>query len=386
MTVYKRGLTWWADFSIGNRRFRTSLKTSDRREAARQEKLRISEAQIGGGLLPRKVAKLSVTEAAELYVIRRQSEVSASTIRLERDALKQVRRHIGTESLGSLTAESIVSYVQRRKAERIGNRTVNIEVGVLRRILKQFKLWHFVGDGYKPLPEPKDVGRALTPAQELRLFTVASSRGEWNVAFWVSLLAANTTAGGCELRNLRLQDIQIEVKTLCVRVGKNKFRVRVIPLNRTAMWAVERLLDRAHKLGSTNPEHYLIPRRVGGKQYDPTKPPSRWGWRRAWRKLTQEAGLEGLRPHDLRHHAITKLAESSEASEQTIMSIAGHVSREMLEHYSHIRQEAKRKAVESLDNVTITSQLAKWETEANQRSDTKKPNNKGGRVGRDGQI
>jgi hypothetical protein len=59
-----------------------------------------------------------------------------------------------------------------------------------------------------------------------------------------------------------------------------------------------------------------------------------------------------LRPHDLRHHAITKLAESSEASEQTIMSIAGHVSREMLEHYSHIRQEAKRRAVESL----ITSQ------------------------------
>jgi hypothetical protein len=45
---------------------------------------------------------------------------------------------------------------------------------------------------------------------------------------------------------------------------------------------------------------------------------------------------------------------------QTIMSIAGHVSREMLEHYSHIRQQAKRKAVEALDNVTITSQLAKW--------------------------
>jgi hypothetical protein len=46
-------------------------------------------------------------------------------------------------------------------------------------------------------------------------------------------------------------------------------------------------------------------------------------------------------PHDLRHHAITKLAESPEASEQTIMAIAGHVSREMLEHYSYVRQEAK---------------------------------------------
>jgi hypothetical protein len=55
----------------------------------------------------------------------------------------------------------------------------------------------------------------------------------------------------------------------------------------------------------------------------------------------------------VRHHAITKLAESPEASGQTIMAIAGHVSREMLEHYSHIRQQAKRKAVKSRDNVTI---------------------------------
>jgi integrase len=55
----------------------------------------------------------------------------------------------------------------------------------------------------------------------------------------------------------------------------------------------------------------------------------------------------GLRFHDLRHTAITKLAESL-ASEQTIMAIAGHVSRRMLEHYSHIRMAAKRTAVEAI--------------------------------------
>jgi len=36
------------------------------------------------------------------------------------------------------------------------------------------------------------------------------------------------------------------------------------------------------------------------------------------------------------------------AGGQTIMAIAGHVSRQMLEHYSHIRLEAKRRAVEML--------------------------------------
>jgi hypothetical protein len=55
----------------------------------------------------------------------------------------------------------------------------------------------------------------------------------------------------------------------------------------------------------------------------------------------------GFRFHDLRHQAITELAESK-ASDQTIMSIAGHVSKKMLQHYSHVRLEAKRDALDAL--------------------------------------
>jgi integrase len=65
----------------------------------------------------------------------------------------------------------------------------------------------------------------------------------------------------------------------------------------------------------------------------------------AWKRAA--ASLAGLRFHDMRHLAITKLAES-EASDQTIMSIAGHLDRAMLEHYSHIRAEARSKAVDSI--------------------------------------
>jgi hypothetical protein len=44
---------------------------------------------------------------------------------------------------------------------------------------------------------------------------------------------------------------------------------------------------------------------------------------------------------------ITKLAES-QASEQTLMAISGHVSRRMIEHYSHIRMDAKRTATDAI--------------------------------------
>jgi len=364
MVVYKRGKSYWADFTVNGQRFRLPLKVTNKQEAANLEKLKIAEAQSHGGLLPSQTAKLTVADAGEIYFQGRGMEVSASTIRLEKDALKQVKRHIGNFTLGSLTLQTIGEYRRKRSLAGIQNRTVNIEVGVLRRILKQFHLWNRISDGYKPLPERKDIGRALTPDEELKLFQTASTRPEWSVVFWISLVTANTTAGGVELRNVRLSDIDLKAQTLTVRVGKNRFRTRILPLNQTSLWAVERLLERAEELGASEPEHYLIPSRVSGKAYDPTHPCSRWGWRSAWRTLTVECGLKGLRPHDLRHHCITKLVESADASEQTVMSIAGHVSREMLAHYSHVRLEARRKAVAALDCVTITSQLDKWKKNA----------------------
>jgi hypothetical protein len=57
--------------------------------------------------------------------------------------------------------------------------------------------------------------------------------------------------------------------------------------------------------------------------------------------------LAGLRFHDLMHHAITDLAETA-TSDSVIRSIAGHVSQKMLEHYSHVRLEAKRRPLDAL--------------------------------------
>lgn len=50
--------------------------------------------------------------------------------------------------------------------------------------------------------------------------------------------------------------------------------------------------------------------------------------------------------------AITELAESR-ASDQTVMGIAGHVSKKMLQHYSHVRMEAKRTALDALSMKPI---------------------------------
>ena len=123
---------------------------------------------------------------------------------------------------------------------------------------------------------------------------------------------------------------------------------------------------------------YALDRKRDSKP-DPAKPMS--GWRTAWRSLTRaiqcpECGqlqqpakecenckadihslkspLHSLRFHDLRHHAITELAES-QASERTIMSIAGHISPRMLDHYSHVRIQAKREALDAISRKPARS-------------------------------
>jgi integrase len=183
----------------------------------------------------------------------------------------------------------------------------------------------------------------------------------WLVAYCAALIAANTTARGCEIKGLRIADVDLTARTMQIRRASTKTDAgcRIVPLNSTATWALARLLERATALEATSPDCYLLP----AFRFRQTKAPSSAGagfdvtapmrsWRSAWRKLTKAAGLDGLRFHDLRHHCITKLAEAGVA-EQTLMAIAGHVSREMLEHYSHIRMQAKREAVESLENAAV---------------------------------
>ena len=56
------------------------------------------------------------------------------------------------------------------------------------------------------------------------------------------------------------------------------------------------------------------------------------GWKGALvARQSAAAPLMGLRFHDLRHQAITELAEAG-ASDATMMAVASHMSRRMLEH------------------------------------------------------
>src|SRR6516162_7482053 len=233
----------------------------------------------------------------------------------------------------------------------------NLVLGATRRVLRFAKTWRRIRDDVTRLSERdnKPVARVLQADEKKRLFAVARSNPNWTTVYAAALIAASTSARAADLRSLRWSDIDLFEKVMMIPDSKSEAGKRRIPLNSDAMLACGILLDRATKLGIAGSECYVFAA-CEHSRVDGTRPQKTW--RTAWRNITRAAGLRGLRFHDLRHQCITELLEGG-APEAAVLSIAGHVSRKMMEHYSHIRMEAKRKALETLTPVAaVDSQEA----------------------------
>lgn len=221
---------------------------------------------------------------------------------------------------------------------------------MLQQLLKRIGRWDNIAPNYKQLPlSKKKRGRALSPEEKERLFGTAATNPNWEAAFLFALISVNTTAGPKETATLRLKDVDLERRVLTVQPegAKNEHRVRPIPLNDEALRGVRLALARAACLGATNRDHYLFPFRIHRALFDPTRHQTRF--KGSWQKMIAAANLPGFRMYDLRHHCMTALLEDPRVSEEVVESIAGHISREMKKRYSHVRMEARRRAVSGLD-------------------------------------
>jgi len=214
------------------------------------------------------------------------------------------------------------------------------------------------------LPERHDVGRAISAEDESKILAAASvSRSPALLPLIVLSLDSGMRLG--ETQALRRRDLRLEWAAGSIVRGeiivpKSKTAAgtgRVIPLSRRVCACLSLWLERFPEAG---PDSFLFPCHKVGMGGD-SRLPVLYGvdlnrpmgsWRKAWRLACQAAGVR-YRPHDMRHTFISRLAENPSVSEQTIKALAGHVSRQMLERYSHIRSEKKQAAIQALEQQTI---------------------------------
>lgn len=304
---------------------------------------------------PHFLAGMKFRDAAPVWLDGHKQHISAGTVRDYTQCIRTLLAFFSDLPLRAIHIGHFEQYQRARTSgdgwgKKAGPSRINHELNTLSQILNRAGLWAQIAPHYKPLPLPRpNVGRALESHEAERLFRFAANNRRWLVAYCCALISANTTADGGALRHLRLRNIHLDSATIDIEEGeKNKYRIRSLPLNEPALWAIRELLKRAKEKGAVEPDHYLLPHRArnGGRGFDPTRP--MFAWRGAWDQLREAAGMPKLRFKDLRHHAVTLLLEDENVSERTVIDIAGHVSRAMLERYSHIRMRTKREAVDAL--------------------------------------
>jgi len=349
MSVYKRGGVWWYHFSFAGRHIQESTKSTRKTIALEAEKNRRMELERSFNAVEdrRHERVRSVAEVAdqffEDYKVRNpKSETFADY------ALGHVKRLVGKTMVIDVDDEAIKTYQTDRLKEKASPKSINEEVGFLLRVLGE------QGDYLRAkmrrtrtlkLSGQKGVAQAFTVDQKAALLAEAKARRSKTI-YPALMLALHAGMRDAEVRGLQWGRVDLE--RAIVTVGASKTEAgegRTIPLNADVLAALvahsKWYLEKFHE---TRPEWYVFP--FGKPQpTDPTK--SATSFKTVWAAIKTKTEITG-RWHDSRHTFITDLAESGEASDETIRDIAGHVSKQMLKHYSHIRMEAKRRAVDSL--------------------------------------
>jgi integrase len=346
MAVYKRGGVYWFNFIYAGKRIQKSAKSRSKTVAKLAEKdYRDMLERVHAGIPAERRADRvrSVAEITRDYLEHFDINHRERTVAINTSCLKHVTRLLGGKLLSDLDEQQIRKYIQTRLDEDVCGRTINIELGALSRAIG--RQWSQLWPRVKKLEERKDVGRALSPEEETRLIQAAAEvrRSALIGPFVRVALLTGMRAG--EILGLRWAQVDFQKRIISVGRAKTSSGTgRQIPMNGELC---DLLADHAKwfaiSFGATQDAFYLFPWGSPAPT-DPTRPTTTM--KKAWGALRKYASVR-CRIHDLRHTVATKLAEAG-TPESTMLALLGHMSRSMLEHYSHVRLAAKRTAVEAL--------------------------------------
>jgi integrase len=358
MSVFRRGKVYWYEFQFNGSRIRQSAKTSSKTVARDAERQRRRELELG-------INRLSKPQRTPLFRIAAEewlaslSGLADKSVAAYRQYVKSLSAEFRDRLICDIRLDDIVQLQRKRLAEGKSPRTANYEVHALRLILKHFNLWWPLADKVRMLKGERQPGKALTRDEETRLLTTIRNCGSPALKP-LFILSIDSGLRASEVRNLRRGDVRLTPAgdsyegEIVVRRSKTEAGSgRVVPMTRRA---AEALVIWLEGLPEAGPDAYLFPRHSvgfgkegkGGQMANVDFNRPMLGWKSAWSRARKLACVEA-RWHDLRHTLVSRLAEIPTISEETIRSLAGHVSRQMLSRYAHIRAQARRAAIASLE-------------------------------------
>jgi integrase len=352
---------YWMDFHFHGQRIRESTEMPSITRAREVQAKRKQELRDGAAGIRKRESPKLFSVAARDWIEAKTPKWSPRMLGIAENSMKHLAPAFGKKLVVDVEARDVTRYQKARKAANASNRTVNIEVGCLRSVLKRHGLGARIQPGVEMLPERDDVGRALSAEEETVLLAeCGKSRSRLLLPF---VLVAIETAARCGTIR-RLQWKNVDFTNRCLTFGKDKTRAgsgRTIPLTPRAL---ETLRFWAQSFPERQPDHYVFcHERYGGAgtdevfgftnatvfETDPMRPTG--AVKVAWEQARKRAGLPGCRLHDLRHTGCSRMI-AARVPLPIIAKIVGWSAgtlAKMAARYGHFSIEEMRSALESIE-------------------------------------
>jgi len=318
-TFRSRSGKWQARVQIqGNTPLsKTFINKVDAERWAKQVEVEIQKGSYTNLVLAERTTFAEIIERYIAEVLPTMRGGNADLIRLKALA----RRPIAKLNMVALTPQKIAQHRDERLKE-IAPATVIRELSYFSSIITYArKEWGInINNPVALVARPKNPqgrSRILDAAETNALFEALSPTGRRSI--WMLplvKLALETAMRRSELLGLRWEHIDLQRRTLYLQLTKNGTS-RTVPLS---THAIQILCD--------------MPRNLDGRVF----PVTHEVVSQAFNRARKQAGVKDIRFHDLRHMAITRLAEKLPNLIE-LSAVSGHKSLSMLKRYYHPNPE-----------------------------------------------
>ena len=226
---------------------------------------------------------------------------------------------LSAQSLAQISGADLARYRDSRQEQGVGPNTVRLELALISHLYEVArKDWGFetlvnpVKAMRKPkLPRGRD--RRLFTGEEQRLLEYCDQTGN-SLLRLIIILAIETAMRRGELANLRWNDINLFTRMAYLHDTKNG-EARVVPLSTRAISVIQS---------------------CSAKSGEPLVTIHRDNVSAAFAAACKACKIQGLRLHDLRHEATSRLFEKG-LNVMEVSTITGHKSLSMLKRYTHLK-------------------------------------------------
>jgi integrase len=340
--------------SRGQRRRKVRICKNKTEAVNALKQLRFDKAK--GNLTIEKSCKLS--EFIERWIKEKKSNTKQSTYESYEDTCRlHITPALGWNRLDKITKSHINDYLNQKSQSELAPSTVRRHKAILYSI---FSLAESEGLISKNVVEGSskvatgvkiDAIRILTKQEKDKLLEVArkayekKGEGHFKLAYHIVLLALATGCRRGELLGLKWENVDLQDKKISIRQNivevkggirietpKTKGSIRTISIDQDTVKALEELSDSSTWVFSNKKGGPLVPSNLG----------------RAFRELLSEAGISGVRFHDLRHTHATELIRMG-VKTKTVSKRLGHADvATTLRIYVHSGDEDDQEAAQSM--------------------------------------